>query len=257
MVPLCPNLSLRRPPNWMAKGARNRQVIIRSGPVRLVWRWHSRAQRGHDVLCSRPTTRYPKGPGAICFAKRTLEICDRLGYGDPVVNKGVSWNLGKVFRHDRLLYEFNLLPDRDMSARLSSPAAVLFRTLPASGALPAMQFRGGARSAAAARADPFLSRTPCGVGQRSGAGVVHRIEAGRSRHLPWLGNRGREPQIPQAASGDNGHVELRWNNRVTAVTQTGDTVTLAVECAEGNYALSCDWLIAAMAQQFRYARCWD
>ncbi len=51
------------------------------------------------------------GSRAICFAKRTLEICDRLGCGDPMVEKGVVWNLGRVFREEREIYEFNLLPE--------------------------------------------------------------------------------------------------------------------------------------------------
>ena len=49
------------------------------------------------------------GSRAICFSKRTLEIVDRLGCGDPLVEKGVQWNLGKVFFGDRKVYEFNLL----------------------------------------------------------------------------------------------------------------------------------------------------
>jgi 3-(3-hydroxy-phenyl)propionate hydroxylase len=51
------------------------------------------------------------GSRAICFAKRTLEIADRLGCGDKMVEKGVVWNLGKVYRDERLIYEFNLLPE--------------------------------------------------------------------------------------------------------------------------------------------------
>ena len=51
------------------------------------------------------------GSRAICFAKRTLEICDRLGCGEPMVKKGVVWNLGRVFRELREIYEFNLLPE--------------------------------------------------------------------------------------------------------------------------------------------------
>lgn len=51
------------------------------------------------------------GSRAICFAKRTLEICDRLGAGDPMVDKGVVWNVGKVFREERQIYDFNLLPE--------------------------------------------------------------------------------------------------------------------------------------------------
>ncbi|MBC6442849.1 MAG: FAD-dependent oxidoreductase [Rhodobacteraceae bacterium] len=51
------------------------------------------------------------GSRAICFAKRTLEICDRLGACDPMVDKGVIWSVGKVFRENRQIYEFNLLPE--------------------------------------------------------------------------------------------------------------------------------------------------
>ena len=42
------------------------------------------------------------GSRAICFAKRTLEIFDRLGVGQPMVDKGISWNVGKVFFQDDL-----------------------------------------------------------------------------------------------------------------------------------------------------------
>src|SRR5476649_1988737 len=51
------------------------------------------------------------GSRAICFAKRTLEIFDRLGCGDRMVAKGVSWNVGKVFLRDAQVYRFDLLPD--------------------------------------------------------------------------------------------------------------------------------------------------
>ncbi|MCY4306061.1 MAG: FAD-dependent oxidoreductase [Aestuariivita sp.] len=51
------------------------------------------------------------GSRAICFAKRTLEICDRLGCGDPMVEKGVVWNLGRVYREQEEIYNFNLLPE--------------------------------------------------------------------------------------------------------------------------------------------------
>jgi 3-(3-hydroxy-phenyl)propionate hydroxylase len=51
------------------------------------------------------------GSRAICFSKRTLEISDRYGAGQPMVDKGVVWNLGKVFHDDRKVFEFNLLPE--------------------------------------------------------------------------------------------------------------------------------------------------
>ncbi len=51
------------------------------------------------------------GSRAICFAKRTLEIADRYGCAAPMLDKGVVWNVGKVFHDDRQIYDFNLLPE--------------------------------------------------------------------------------------------------------------------------------------------------
>ena len=51
------------------------------------------------------------GSRAICFAKRCLEIADRFGCGEPMLAKGVVWNLGKVFHKDHKVFEFNLLPE--------------------------------------------------------------------------------------------------------------------------------------------------
>ena len=36
---------------------------------------------------------------------------DRLGCGDEMVDKGVVWNVGKVFFGNRQVYDFNLLPE--------------------------------------------------------------------------------------------------------------------------------------------------
>ena len=51
------------------------------------------------------------GSRAICFAKRSLEILDRLGIGEKIREKGVTWNRGKVFFRDRMVYDFDLLPE--------------------------------------------------------------------------------------------------------------------------------------------------
>ncbi len=53
------------------------------------------------------------GSRAICIAKRTLEICDRYGCGQVMLDKGVTWNLGKVYFGEEKVYEFNLLPESD------------------------------------------------------------------------------------------------------------------------------------------------
>ena len=51
------------------------------------------------------------GSRAICFAKRTLEIWDRLGCAAPMLAKGVEWQVGKVFFRGEQVYQFNLMPE--------------------------------------------------------------------------------------------------------------------------------------------------
>lgn len=52
-----------------------------------------------------------EGSRSICQAKRSLEIWDRLGAGEAVRNRGVTWKVGRVFHRDRELFSFDLLPE--------------------------------------------------------------------------------------------------------------------------------------------------
>lgn len=51
------------------------------------------------------------GSRAICWSKRTLEIMDRLGIGGRMVEKGVTWKVGRLFHRDREVWSFDLLPE--------------------------------------------------------------------------------------------------------------------------------------------------
>ena len=51
------------------------------------------------------------GSRAICWSQRTLEIFDRLGIGGRMVEKGVTWRVGRLFHRDREVYTFDLLPE--------------------------------------------------------------------------------------------------------------------------------------------------
>ena len=85
-------------------------VVVGAGPVGLSAAIDL-AQRGVPVVLLDDDCTLSTGSRAICFAKRTLEIFDRLGCGERMVAKGVSWNVGKVFLQDELIYTFNLLPE--------------------------------------------------------------------------------------------------------------------------------------------------
>ncbi|PMS17039.1 FAD-dependent oxidoreductase [Trinickia dabaoshanensis] len=85
-------------------------VVVGAGPIGLSAAIDL-AQQGVSVVLVDNDDTLSTGSRAICFAKRTLEIFDRLGCGDRMVEKGVSWNVGKVFFQDELIYTFNLLPE--------------------------------------------------------------------------------------------------------------------------------------------------
>jgi len=122
------------------------------------------------------------GSRAICWAKRTLEICDRLGCSGPMMAKGVTWNTGKVYFGDdrEPVFSFDLLPDRDQCF----PAFINLQQYYAEEYLL-----------------DVLDRTPA--------------------------------------------TEVRWQSRVTAVSDRGDHVVVNVETPDGPYRLTCDYLIAA------------
>jgi len=101
----------RRSPNQDAPAAvRHPVVVVGAGPVGLTMAIDL-AQQGIAVVLLDNDDRLSTGSRAICFAKRTLEIFDRLGCGDRMVEKGVSWSVGKVFLREDLVYRFDLLAE--------------------------------------------------------------------------------------------------------------------------------------------------
>lgn len=85
-------------------------VIVGGGPIGLATALDL-GRKGIPVLVLDDHEGVGQGSRAICFAKRTLEICDRLGAGQAMVDKGVVWNVGKVFHGDDKVFEFNLQPE--------------------------------------------------------------------------------------------------------------------------------------------------
>ncbi|WP_425046683.1 FAD-dependent oxidoreductase [Primorskyibacter sp. S87] len=90
--------------------ARHKVIVVGAGPIGLAAAIDL-AQQGIQVLVLDDNDKVSFGSRAVCYAKRPLEILDRLGCGQPMVDKGVEWNIGKVFFDDRQVYEFNLLPE--------------------------------------------------------------------------------------------------------------------------------------------------
>ncbi len=100
----------RHPDQDAATPARHPVVIVGAGPVGLALAIDL-ATRGVASVVLDDSDRIGEGSRAICFAKRTLEIFDRLGLGEQLVDKGITWQRGRVFLGERELYDFDLLPE--------------------------------------------------------------------------------------------------------------------------------------------------
>ena len=93
-----------------AQPAHHPVVIVGAGPVGLVAALDL-AKKGHRSVVIDRKDSLADGSRAICWSKRTLEIMDRFGLGQPLVDKGVTWKTGKVFFDTRQVFEFDLLPE--------------------------------------------------------------------------------------------------------------------------------------------------
>ena len=100
----------RTPDQGAPAPVRHPVVVVGAGPVGLAL-VVDLAQSGVPVVLLDDDDRLSTGSRAICFAKRTLEIFDRLGCGEPMMRKGVGWNTGRVFFRDEQVYDFNVLAE--------------------------------------------------------------------------------------------------------------------------------------------------
>lgn len=89
---------------------RHSVIVIGAGPVGLATALDL-ALRGQDVVVLDDHEGVGQGSRAICFAKRTLEIAHRLGVGAAMLDKGVVWQKGRVFRDRDEVFAFDLLPE--------------------------------------------------------------------------------------------------------------------------------------------------
>jgi 3-(3-hydroxy-phenyl)propionate hydroxylase len=85
-------------------------IVIGAGPVGLAAAIDARLQ-GLEVLVLDDDKTVSVGSRAVCYAKRSLEILDRLGIANEACQLGVSWNIGRTFLEQDEVYQFNLVPD--------------------------------------------------------------------------------------------------------------------------------------------------
>jgi 3-(3-hydroxy-phenyl)propionate hydroxylase len=92
--------------------AEEARVVVAGGGVVGLTLALDLARRGVPSVLLDEDDTVSTGSRAICWAKRTLEIYDRLGLGHRFLEKGVTWNTGRVFFRDKEAYSFDLLPEQ-------------------------------------------------------------------------------------------------------------------------------------------------
>jgi len=108
-----PKYDYVRPPEQSgAAPKRYPVVVVGAGPVGLAAAIEL-AQSGVPVVVLDDDDTVSVGSRGVCYAKRALEVLDRIGVGQPCVDKGVSWNVGRTFFREQEVYNFNLLPQDD------------------------------------------------------------------------------------------------------------------------------------------------
>ena len=107
-----PKYAYRRPTEIDQPGTPHRHpvVVVGAGPVGLSAAIDL-AQRGLPVLLLDEDDTVSIGSRGVCYAKRALEVLDRLGAGQVMVDKGVTWNVGRTFFDTEEVFNFNLLPE--------------------------------------------------------------------------------------------------------------------------------------------------
>ncbi|MBV1707939.1 MAG: FAD-dependent oxidoreductase [Hyphomicrobiales bacterium] len=106
-----PPFAYRTPPE--ISGAKPRPalvIIVGAGPIGLAAAIDL-ALHGVASIVLDDNDVVSVGSRAICWAKRSLEIFDRLGVADAMVARGVTWQVGRVYRGQTELYNFDLLPE--------------------------------------------------------------------------------------------------------------------------------------------------
>ena len=107
-----PVYPFKRPPELDGAGEPHPVLIAGAGPVGLTLALDL-AQRGVRSVVLEAHHTLSDGSRALCWAQRTLEIFDRLGVAQAVVDKGFTWSRGRLYYGDDEVYHFDLQADRD------------------------------------------------------------------------------------------------------------------------------------------------
>ncbi|MBI1366703.1 MAG: NAD(P)-binding protein [Alphaproteobacteria bacterium] len=87
-------------------------AIVGAGPVGLVAALTLARSGVRSVVFEKKTT-FNDGSRAICIARQSYHILDRLGVAEPFIRKSLGWTTGRSFYRGRLILEFEMPHGKD------------------------------------------------------------------------------------------------------------------------------------------------
>ena len=88
-------------------------VIVGGGPVGLAAAVEF-SNLGIKTILLESSDSFSDGSRAICWSQRTLEIMDRSDAANKMLEKGVTWNQGRVYLKNHEIYNFDLQMETDL-----------------------------------------------------------------------------------------------------------------------------------------------
>ncbi len=99
---------VKSPDQTAAEPAHYPLIIVGAGPVGMAAALDA-GVHGVKALVLDDNNTVSIGSRAVCYSKRALEVMNRLGCAKRMIDKGVTWKIGKIFFRDELIRQFNLL----------------------------------------------------------------------------------------------------------------------------------------------------
>jgi len=95
----------------LSAASRSSVIVVGAGPVGLTMALDLVSRGVRDVVLLDEGEGPAVGSRAICWSRRSLEILSRLGVGRQLVERGFTWQTGRVFQRDEELFRFDLQPE--------------------------------------------------------------------------------------------------------------------------------------------------
>ncbi|HKW53343.1 MAG TPA: FAD-dependent monooxygenase [Stellaceae bacterium] len=100
---------MTQPP--LSAASRSPVIVVGAGPVGLTATLDLICRGVREVILLDEGDGPAAGSRAICWSRRSLEILSRLGVGRRLVERGFTWQTGRVFQRDEELFRFDLQPE--------------------------------------------------------------------------------------------------------------------------------------------------